>query len=63
VNANYHLVHHLFPAIPQYNLPEMNRLLFADPEFCKFAHRNKTYYGVMRELIIDPLRTVRRSLA
>jgi fatty acid desaturase len=54
LNANYHLVHHLFPAIPQYNLPEMNWLLFADPEFRKSAHRCKTYYGVMHELIVEP---------
>ncbi len=27
VNLNYHLEHHLFPAIPWYNLPRVHRLL------------------------------------
>jgi fatty acid desaturase len=63
VNANYHLVHHLFPTIPHYNLPEMNRLLFENPEFCQSAHRSKTYYRVFRDLIVEPLGTPGQSAA
>jgi fatty acid desaturase len=30
-NINYHLEHHLFPAVPWYNLPKLHRLL--EPEY------------------------------
>jgi fatty acid desaturase len=29
-NLNYHLEHHLFPAVPWYNLPRLHRLLQDD---------------------------------
>jgi fatty acid desaturase len=29
-NLNYHLEHHLFPAVPWYNLPHVHRLLQED---------------------------------
>jgi len=51
LNVNCHLVHHIFPSIPQYNLPEMTNILFADPEFAAVAHRSSGYLsrdGVIR---------------
>lgn len=55
LNINYHLTHHLFPAIPHYNLPEMNEVLFAIPEFKARAHRSLGYLGhrgVLRQELI-----------
>jgi fatty acid desaturase len=30
LNLNYHTAHHLYPAVPWYNLPRLHRLLEAD---------------------------------
>lgn len=57
LNINYHLVHHLFPYIPFYNLPRMHSLLIADPEFRRLAHVSKTYlgkHGVVRGELMTP---------
>ena len=55
LNINCHLVHHIFPSIPQYNLPAMTDILFADPEFAEVAHRSQGYLGkngvIRRELL------------
>jgi len=40
INLNYHLEHHLFPAMPWYNLPKLHRLLL--PEYNKV---NATVYS------------------
>jgi fatty acid desaturase len=45
LNINYHLVHHIFPYVPYYNLPKMHALLMANPEFKRLAHVSKTYLG------------------
>jgi len=45
LNVNCHLVHHIFPSIPHYNLPEMTDALFAVPEFAAVAHRSSGYLG------------------
>lgn len=31
----YHLEHHLFPAVPHYNLPKLHLALAADPRYEK----------------------------
>ena len=44
-NINFHLDHHLFPAVPYYNLPALHRLLLADPDYCQHAILNRSYFG------------------
>lgn len=35
---HYHLVHHLFPGIPHYNLPKAHAILMEEEEYCKARH-------------------------
>lgn len=44
-NVNYHLEHHLFPAVPCYNLPRLHKLLMQDPVFASRAHITQSYMG------------------
>jgi fatty acid desaturase len=32
-HENYHLVHHLFPGVPAWRLPQVHRILMRDPEY------------------------------
>ena len=55
-NINYHVDHHLFPAVPYYNLPALHRLLLEDPSYRKHAILNRSYFGsgeggLLREII------------
>lgn len=43
-NIRYHLSHHLYPSVPQYNLPQLHERLMQDPEFAKTAHQNDSYF-------------------
>lgn len=45
LNVNYHLAHHLFPSVPFYRLPELQRLLEEDEEFRLHALRIARYLG------------------
>lgn len=50
-NISYHLEHHLYPAVPFYNLPALHHLLMADPGFSEQAHMTRGYfYGLLKEL-------------
>lgn len=40
---NYHLVHHMFPSVPFYNLKAFNDILEKDAEYREHAVQNKTY--------------------
>lgn len=42
-NVNHHLTHHLFPAVPFYNLPELTRALMQIEAFAEHAHQNSSY--------------------
>jgi len=44
-NINYHLVHHIFPYVTYYNLPEMHALLSQDAEYRRLGHVSHTYLG------------------
>lgn len=37
-NDNYHLVHHLFPAVPHYNLRKVHQILMRDKEYREAHH-------------------------
>ncbi|MGE4130047.1 MAG: fatty acid desaturase family protein [Bdellovibrionales bacterium] len=53
-NVNLHLCHHLYPAIPSYNLPTAHRTLMQKPNFAASAHVNDSYVlfgkSVLRDL-------------
>ena len=34
-NEHYHLIHHLYPTIPFWNLPKAHRILLEDPEYAR----------------------------
>jgi fatty acid desaturase len=53
-NGNYHLEHHLFPSVPFYRLPELHRLLMAQPAFRDSAYLTHGYWGVLRDCVQTP---------
>ncbi|HVN64576.1 MAG TPA: fatty acid desaturase family protein [Candidatus Binataceae bacterium] len=42
----YHLEHHLFPAVPHYNLPRLHEALKADPRFARALVENSYMEGM-----------------
>lgn len=49
-NINYHLEHHLYPGVPFYNLPALQKLLLTDAEYQRKAHITRGYVtGLVRE--------------
>jgi fatty acid desaturase len=42
-NINLHLVHHLYPSVPFYNLPKMHKVLMGFPAYREGCHRNSSY--------------------
>jgi fatty acid desaturase len=34
-NENYHLIHHLFPSIPFWNIPKAHEILMQDPNYAQ----------------------------
>lgn len=55
-HSNYHLEHHLFPAVPSYNLKKLHRFLVATlPDYSKNAHITYGYFdkknGLLAEII------------
>ncbi|AMP04946.1 fatty acid desaturase family protein [Collimonas pratensis] len=51
LNINYHVAHHLFPAVPLYNLPKMHAILMKDEGFRAEASLWPRYFGRNRGLI------------
>lgn len=40
-----HLDHHLYPAVPFYNLPKLHQLLSRDPQYAAAAHQSASLFG------------------
>ncbi len=54
-NVGYHLEHHLYPGVPFYNLPKLQRILMKDPEYKQKAHVTQGYMaGLLNELNTSP---------
>lgn len=53
-NVGYHIEHHLYPSVPFYRLPELHRLLMAQPVYKSSAHITHGYFGVLRECATPP---------
>lgn len=43
-NVGYHLDHHLFPSVPQYNLKALHRKLNENETYVRLAHNNDGYF-------------------
>lgn len=53
LNVSYHLDHHLFPAIPFYNLPKVHRVLFDSSDvYRKQSHICLTYFSSKEKSLI-----------
>lgn len=53
-NLNYHLEHHLYPSVPFYNLPALQKALLKDNRFACDAHLTHGYVtGLLREVWLD----------
>lgn len=46
LNINYHIAHHMFPSVPYYRLPELQRLLLKDPIYRDRAYLKRSYLGM-----------------
>ena len=57
LNVNYHIAHHLFPAVQLYNLPQVHQRLLQHPAYREEAERYRDYLGsterLRAELIVD----------
>lgn len=40
-NENYHLVHHLFPAIPFWNVPKAHKILMQDQNYAQYDNQSR----------------------
>lgn len=50
-NVGYHLEHHLYPAVPFYNLPQLHNLLMEGEDYQEKAHVTQGYFiGLFNEL-------------
>lgn len=54
-NINYHLVHHLYPMIPQAQLPTFRKELMENEDFRRLAHTNDTYFFAGKKSVLDDL--------
>lgn len=59
-SVNYHLTHHLFPAVPFYNLRRLQRVLGASGAYASEAHVTRGYH---RFIVEHMTRRPRRSMA
>jgi fatty acid desaturase len=58
-NVSYHLEHHLYPAVPYYNLPKLHAALMRNDEFRARAHITRGYTtGLVREMLSHGQKTL-----
>lgn len=51
-NINFHIEHHLYASVPYYNLPELSRILMANPEYAAKAHVTHGFVtGLWKEVV------------
>ena len=62
LNVHYHLTHHLYPSIPFYHLPEMQRILMAEASFREHAHSTKGYLNPRQGVWAEITRPRERAL-
>ncbi len=60
LNVNHHLEHHLFPAVPFYQLPKVRKRLLEEPTFRERASVCKTYLGG-RESVLGSITSTTRG--
>ncbi len=53
-NVNFHLEHHLYPQVPFFELPKLNRLLLQHDDFRRTAAVYGGYGAVLRECTLNP---------
>jgi fatty acid desaturase len=57
LNINIHIAHHMFPSVPQYNLPKLHQVLLQDENYRAkgkiFANYLSLKHGALSELLID----------
>ncbi len=56
-NINYHLVHHMYPSVPQHNLKKLQSELLSFSDYQEHAHQNDSYIlaspnSVLNDIII-----------
>ncbi|KYG63709.1 hypothetical protein AZI86_12835 [Bdellovibrio bacteriovorus] len=54
-HIRYHLSHHLYPSVPQYNLPKLHHELLQTPEFAASAHQNDAYFFFGEKTLLEDL--------
>ena len=57
LNINFHIAHHLFPAVPWYRLPTVHARLMQDAAYRAESEKYSTYLGgsrSMRSLLVQP---------
>ncbi|PIS10464.1 MAG: hypothetical protein COT73_09230 [Bdellovibrio sp. CG10_big_fil_rev_8_21_14_0_10_47_8] len=54
-SVNWHLVHHLYPSVPHYNLEELHQQLMTDQQYAKNQHLNHSYFLPVRGSVLKDL--------
>ncbi len=60
-HVGLHLVHHLFPSVPFYNLPRVHRALQQIPEYAQGALQVDTYFGLRGRSVLNDIAVPRRN--